>query len=85
MTPARGVKAVAPIPVLVAGGLAGGAGLAGALALGAEGFLMGTRFLASDECPVPPFAKDAVVASTGHDTILTTVPDTLGGRDWPGA
>jgi NAD(P)H-dependent flavin oxidoreductase YrpB (nitropropane dioxygenase family) len=41
------VKAVAPIPVLAAGGFADGAGLAAALALGAAGVLLGTRFLAT--------------------------------------
>ena len=42
-------RAVAPVPVLAAGGFADGAGLAAALALGAEGVLLGTRFLATDE------------------------------------
>src|SRR5207249_1361658 len=42
------VRAVAPVPVVAAGGLATGAQLAAALLLGAEGVLMGTRFLASE-------------------------------------
>lgn len=79
------VKAVAPVPVLAAGGFAAGAGLASALALGAEGVLLGTRFLAAAECPIPAWLKQAIVASDGHDTVRTTVPDTLSGRDWPGA
>lgn len=79
------VKSVAPIPVIAAGGFADGAGLAAALALGAEGVLMGTRFLATDEAPGSAAAKAAIVASDGHDTVLTTVPDTLAGKDWPGA
>ena len=79
------VKAVAPIPVLAAGGLADGAGLAAALALGADGVLLGTRFLATEEAPVEDAYKGAVVASGGDDTIVTTVSDTLSGRDWPGA
>src|SRR5438270_1462418 len=78
-------KAVAPIPVLAAGGFADGAGLAAALALGASGILLGTRFLATDEAPVEGYYKDAVVASDGTDTVVTTVADTLSGRDWPGA
>ena len=45
-------RAVAPVPVLAAGGFADGAGLAAALALGAEGVLLGTRFLATEEAPV---------------------------------
>ncbi len=77
------VKAVAPIPVLAAGGLADGAGLAAALALGADGVLLGTRFLATEEAPVDAAYKRAVLASEGDDTIVTTVSDTLSGRDWP--
>lgn len=79
------VREVAPIPVLAAGGFVDGAGLAAALALGADGVLMGTRFLATDEAPAPPQVKAAIVASDGHDTVLTTVPDVYAGRDWPGA
>lgn len=79
------VKAVSPLPVLAAGGFADGAGLAAALALGADGVLLGTRFLATVEAPVPHAYKQAVVASAGDDTIVTTVGDTLSGRDWPGA
>jgi len=78
-------RAVAPLPVLAAGGVADGAGLAAALALGAAGALLGTRFLATDEAPVEPYLKDAIVRSDGHDTVITTVADTLSGRDWPGA
>lgn len=79
------VKAVAPVPVLAAGGFGDGAGLASALALGAEGVLLGTRFVATDEVPMPPWLKQAIVDSDGHDTVCTTVPDALTGRDWPGA
>ena len=79
------VKAVAPVPVLAAGGFVDGAGLAAALALGADGVLLGTRFLATDEAPVETAYKEAIVASNGDDTIVTTVADTLSGRDWPGA
>lgn len=79
------VKEVAPIPVLAAGGFADGAGLAAALALGADGVLLGTRFLATEEAPVEGSYKRAIVSSDGSDTIVTTVADTLSGRDWPGA
>src|SRR5262249_8040769 len=54
------VDAVAPIPVLAAGGIADGRGLAAALALGADGVLLGTRFLASDESPLHPHFKQAI-------------------------
>ncbi|HWL33955.1 MAG TPA: nitronate monooxygenase [Gaiellaceae bacterium] len=79
------VKAVAPVPVLAAGGFADGAGLASALGLGADGVLLGTRFLASAECDADAMYKDAVVACESEDTVLTTVLDSLSGRDWPGA
>ena len=78
-------RAVAPIPVLAAGGVADGAGLAAALALGAAGVLLGTRFLATDEAPVESYVKDAIVRSDGHDTVVTTVGESFSGRDWPGA
>ena len=79
------VKAVAPVPVVAAGGFVDGAGLAAALALGADGVLLGTRFLATDEAPVEQAYKDAIVASDGGDTIVTTLSDSLSNRDWPGA
>jgi NAD(P)H-dependent flavin oxidoreductase YrpB (nitropropane dioxygenase family) len=78
-------KALAPMPVLAAGGFADGAGLVAALALGAEGVLLGTRFVATDECPAPPEYKGRIVASDGHDTVLTTLAEALSGADWPGA
>jgi NAD(P)H-dependent flavin oxidoreductase YrpB (nitropropane dioxygenase family) len=79
------VRAVAPLPVLAAGGVADGAGLAAALALGAEGVLLGTRFLASHESPVPDGFKRTILESDGHDTLLTEIPDIAAGRVWPGA
>jgi NAD(P)H-dependent flavin oxidoreductase YrpB (nitropropane dioxygenase family) len=79
------VKAVAPLPVLCAGGIADGRGLAAALALGAEGVLLGTRFMATPEAPIHPNFKQAIVESDGHDTILTEIPDLAGQRVWPGA
>jgi nitronate monooxygenase len=45
------------VPVIAAGGISDGRGLAAALALGAEGVLMGTRFMASKECPMHPKIK----------------------------
>ena len=78
-------RAVAPVPVLAAGGLADGAGLAAALMLGAEGVLLGTRFLAAPEAPVADTYKQALVASDGHDTLLSEMPDLISGRLWPGA
>lgn len=79
------VDAVAPVPVMAAGGIADGRGLAAALALGAEGALLGTRFLASEESPLHPNFKQAILESDGHDTVLTEIPDIAAGRVWPGA
>lgn len=79
------VAAVAPKPVLAAGGIADGRGLAAALALGASGVLLGTRFLATPEAPLHPNFKQAILASDGHDTDLTEIPDLITGRVWPGA
>jgi len=79
------VRAVAPLPVLAAGGIADGAGLAAALMLGAEGVLLGTRFLATPEAPLPQSYKEAICRSDGHDTILTEIPDTAASQVWPGA
>src|SRR5215467_5623385 len=79
------VQAVDPIPVVAAGGFATGAQLAAALALGAEGVLMGTRFLATPESPWPPAFKQAILDSDGHDTELTEIPDIAKGAVWPGA
>ncbi len=79
------VNAVSPLSVLVAGGIADGRGLAAALALGADGVLVGTRFLATVESPLHPNYKEAIVRSDGHDTILTEIPDIATGDVWPGA
>jgi NAD(P)H-dependent flavin oxidoreductase YrpB (nitropropane dioxygenase family) len=79
------VDAVDPTPVLAAGGIADGRGLAAALALGAQGALVGTRFLASQESPLHPNFKQAIVDSDGHDTVLTEIPDIAAANVWPGA
>ena len=59
------------IPVVAAGGVADGRGLAAALALGAEGVQVGTRFLASQEAPVHEDYKRAVVKASDRATIVT--------------
>jgi NAD(P)H-dependent flavin oxidoreductase YrpB (nitropropane dioxygenase family) len=78
------VDAVAPVPVLAAGGIADGRGLAASLSLGADGVLLGTRFLASDESPLHANFKQAIVDSDGHDTVLTEIPDIAQAIVWPG-
>jgi NAD(P)H-dependent flavin oxidoreductase YrpB (nitropropane dioxygenase family) len=79
------VDAVGPIPVLAAGGYADGRGLVAALALGAQGILLGTRFLATVESPLHPNFKQSIVDSDGHDTALSEIPDIASGLVWPGA
>ncbi len=79
------VDAIAPVPVLAAGGIADGRGLAAVLALGADGALLGTRFMASKESPIHQNLKRAIVESDGHDTVLTEIPDLASGVVWPGA
>jgi NAD(P)H-dependent flavin oxidoreductase YrpB (nitropropane dioxygenase family) len=79
------VDAVGSTPVIAAGGFADGRGLAAALALGAQGVLLGTRFLATEESPLHPHFKQAVLDSDGHDTVLTEIPDIARATVWPGA
>ena len=69
--------------VLAAGGIVDGRGLAAGLMLGADGALVGTRFLAADEALATPAAKARVVAASGDDTLRTTVFDVVRGYDWP--
>lgn len=59
------------IPVLAAGGIADGRGLAASLMLGAEGVQMGTRFLVAEECGVHPNYKEMVLKATDTSTIAT--------------
>ncbi len=63
------VDAVSPIPVVAAGGIFDGRGLAAALLLGAVGVNMGTRFLASREAPISSEWQQAVVAAKSEDAI----------------
>jgi NAD(P)H-dependent flavin oxidoreductase YrpB (nitropropane dioxygenase family) len=79
------IRALPNSPVVVAGGIADGAGIAAALVLGADGVLLGTRFLATDEAPLPDGYKRAIVESDGHDTLITEIPDIVSGTVWPGA
>ena len=62
------------IPVIASGGFADGRGLVAALALGAEGINMGTRFLSTQEAPVHQRVKDQIVANTELDTELIFRP-----------
>ena len=66
-----------------AGGIADGRGLAAALMLGAEGCIVGSRFLASPEAVVHQNAKDTILAACGDATLKTTVTDIVRRRNWP--
>lgn len=77
------VDAVSPIPVVAAGGIADGRGLAAALMLGAQGVLLGTRFYASAEALAPDAAKQRIVEAQGNDTARTRVFDIVRGYAWP--
>ncbi|WP_029215034.1 NAD(P)H-dependent flavin oxidoreductase [Kallotenue papyrolyticum] len=57
------------IPVVAAGGIANGRGLAAALALGAQGVVLGTRFLASTEMRIAQEWKDAIVQADARDAV----------------
>jgi len=59
------------IPVLAAGGIADGRGLAASLALGAEGVQMGTRFLVAEECGVHPNYKEMILRAADTSTVVT--------------
>ena len=50
-----------------------------------RGALGGTRFLATAGSPLPNTYKQAIVASDGHDTLATEIPDLATGTVWPGA
>jgi enoyl-[acyl-carrier protein] reductase II len=63
------VDAVAPVPVLAAGGVADGRGLAAALVLGAQGANVGTRFLASEEASADESWKRAILATESEDVV----------------
>jgi NAD(P)H-dependent flavin oxidoreductase YrpB (nitropropane dioxygenase family) len=63
------VDAVAPVPVLAAGGIARGRQIAAALALGAEGVWCGSVWLTTEEAETPPVVKDKFLAATSSDTV----------------
>jgi len=62
------------IPFVASGGMADGRSLVGALAMGADGINMGTRFIATTEAPVHQNVKDAIVAASELDTRLVMRP-----------
>lgn len=77
------VDRVGSIPVAAAGGIVDGRGLAAALALGASGVSLGTRFLASAEARSSPAEAAALLAGRAEDTVRTPVIDLVRGPAWP--
>lgn len=79
------VDAVSPIPVVAAGGIFDGRGIAAALMLGAAGVNLGTRFIATEEAPAPVEWKKAITGARSEDVIkaevlndITPLPGTAG-------
>ncbi len=71
-------------PVLAAGGIVDGRGLAAALCLGADGVLMGTRFLATREAPISAAWKRAILDAAPGSTVASPAFDLIWGQVWPG-
>ncbi|EAG1756444.1 TPA_asm: DUF561 domain-containing protein [Listeria monocytogenes] len=67
----RQVVSAVNIPVIAAGGIADGHGMAAVYALGASGVQIGTLFLVAEECPVPASFKQAVLDATDTSTTVT--------------
>jgi nitronate monooxygenase len=77
------VDLAAPAPVLAAGGIADGRGVAAALALGAAGALLGTRFLVCGEALAPAYVAKAIIDGSGEDTERSRISDIARGAPWP--
>jgi nitronate monooxygenase len=67
------VVAAVSVPVIAAGGIVDGRGLAAALVAGASGVSLGTRFIATQESAAPAFYKQALLDASGDDTVVTDV------------
>jgi NAD(P)H-dependent flavin oxidoreductase YrpB (nitropropane dioxygenase family) len=79
------VDVVGGVPVLAAGGIADGRGLAAVLMLGAQGALIGTRFLATPEARGRGQSKDVILNALGSQTVASKFFDDVLGHLWPGA
>ncbi len=72
------------VPVIATGGIADGRGFVAALALGAQGVIMGTRFVAATEATPPAHGhREKILAAGVDDTIFTDVFDVVDGLRWP--
>jgi NAD(P)H-dependent flavin oxidoreductase YrpB (nitropropane dioxygenase family) len=84
---AQVLDAAGDTPVILAGGVGNGRGLAAALAMGAGGVVMGTRFKASREyglsAPHGEAQKEAIIRSDGGNTVFDPINDIAYGMDWP--
>src|SRR5437868_15132378 len=58
-----------PVPVIAAGGIVDGRGIAAALALGAQGVWLGTRFLLAEEAPLHEEYRERLLAASGEDAV----------------
>jgi nitronate monooxygenase len=77
------IDAVAPLPVVAAGGIGDARGIAAALVLGAEGVWLGTRFEATPEALVSRDFRQRIVAAGTDDTVLTETFDLAIRMPWP--
>lgn len=75
------VDAVKPVPVVAAGGISDGRGIAAALVLGAEAVWIGTRFLVCDESAAHPLYKEKIIQAAETETVYST----LFNKGWPDA
>ncbi|MCK9518501.1 MAG: nitronate monooxygenase [Dehalococcoidia bacterium] len=84
---AQALDLAGDIPVLIAGGIADGRGLAAVLAMGGAGAIMGTRFKATNEfglaAPHSAAQKQAIVGSDGSNTLWDEIFDEAYGMEWP--
>ena len=83
------IAAVAPVPVLAAGGIGSGGQIAAALALGAEGVWTGSLWLTVEESGLPPAQMDQLLKATSRDTVrsrsFTGKPCRMLRNDWTDA
>jgi NAD(P)H-dependent flavin oxidoreductase YrpB (nitropropane dioxygenase family) len=79
------VDAVGSVPVLAAGGIADGRGLAAVIMLGAQGALIGTRFLATPEARGRGHSKDVILNALGSQTVASKFYDDVLNIVWPGS
>jgi nitronate monooxygenase len=83
IVPSLAALAGGRVPVVAAGGIADGRGLAACLMLGADGVLLGTRFYASEEADGAMEAKRRICAATGNDTVRSIIFDISRQSVWP--